>query len=103
MVGVDGLRCGLRVVLSGAVGPLRPRVWCSPTGCWLKLNVDMACHLDKPNVGLGAIIRNDWGALIVAQASVWLGFFAVEAGKILTMFEGLRLVEACGYANVWVE
>lgn len=34
-------------------------VWSPPTSGWLKLNVDVAFHPDKLNVGLGGVIQDD--------------------------------------------
>lgn len=77
--------------------------WFPPVRGGFKLNVDVACHLNQSEIGLGDMIRHDGGKVVVAQALFRLGCLNVEAGEISTLLAGLLLAHNLVCVDLWVE
>lgn len=71
-------------------------------GC-LKLNLDASSHPSKMGVGLGAVIRDEFGVLVAAHVVFRSVSLEAEAGEAPVLLEGLKLAEACGSYQVWIE
>lgn len=63
----------------------------------------MACHPDKPHLGLEVVIRDNGGRLVVAQALLCLGYLSAEASETIVLMVGLQLLEGLRLPKVWVE
>ncbi|KAI9152736.1 hypothetical protein LWI28_000226 [Acer negundo] len=55
------------------------------------------------NVGVGVVIRNDIGQVVVAMTKFVLGFFSAEMVELLALREGLLSAKNLGFIANWVE
>ncbi|KAL5772348.1 hypothetical protein ACOSP7_011947 [Xanthoceras sorbifolium] len=70
--------------------------WCPPPVGFLKLNLDVAIRVDSGFIGVGAIIRDSAGDIVVAVSKLLSGFFSAEMGEFLALREGLILAKSLG-------
>lgn len=69
----------------------------------IELNIDAAISAGKKLIGLGVVIRDDKGSLLMAKADRMAGCLDVLSAEALAMLCGLKCVADLGLQNVWVE
>ncbi|KAK3228127.1 hypothetical protein Dsin_007989 [Dipteronia sinensis] len=73
-----------------------------PLGC-LKLNTDAAVPPGGNCFGIGAVIRDSEGNLVLALSKFVLGYFSVEVCEALALRKGLSLAKQHGLSIGWAE
>ncbi|KAK3224629.1 hypothetical protein Dsin_004491 [Dipteronia sinensis] len=75
--------------------------------CWVvseagffKLHVDATFDVDKGKVGLGVVIRNNEGLIIVTAVLVFVGVISVDVAESKVVFEGLLLAIDLGLSLI---
>ncbi|KAK0586012.1 hypothetical protein LWI29_037842 [Acer saccharum] len=77
--------------------------WLPPPSRTLKLNSNAAVKDGSPHIGLGAIIRDSSGKVVVALAKPLVGNFSIEIGEFLAVRESLCLAKRFQLKVSWVE
>ncbi|KAK2651386.1 hypothetical protein Ddye_011242 [Dipteronia dyeriana] len=67
--------------------------WLAPPSDLLKLNTAATIRKDSRTIGLGAVIRDDKGKVIVTRSRLMLGSFKSEIGNFLALHEDLLLAK----------
>ncbi|KAL5852453.1 hypothetical protein ACOSQ3_007571 [Xanthoceras sorbifolium] len=62
----------------------------------LKLNTDAAVHPFSNQIGLGAIIHDEFGLVVAALSKPFVSSFSTETGDYLALREGLLLAKNLG-------
>ncbi|TXG73117.1 hypothetical protein EZV62_001696 [Acer yangbiense] len=78
-------------------------VWWPPQVCSFKINCDASFQLWSRKAGVGFIIRDHMGLVVVAKASPVIGCFSVELLEAQACLEGLQLVLDVGISGVVLE
>lgn len=73
----------------------RARQWCKPPAGWVKINTDAACTLGSNYIGVGCIIRDEWGNFVRARSNVVQGRFQPREA------EAIGLKEALSWTKEW--
>ncbi|WOH11862.1 hypothetical protein DCAR_0831358 [Daucus carota subsp. sativus] len=69
--------------------PTVARSWCKPPAGWVKINTDAACVLGTGQVGIGCIIRDEWGNFLRARSSVVQGSYHPREAEAISLKEAL--------------
>ncbi|KAH7565686.1 hypothetical protein JRO89_XS08G0000300 [Xanthoceras sorbifolium] len=77
--------------------------WIPPIEGFSKLNFDVAIDLQNGRVGLGVVIRDQLGKVLLSSSSVIEGDFDPEAAEALALRFGLTLAAEAGIFHVQVE
>ena len=80
-----------------------PPYWIPPPIGQLKLNVDAACFSTSNRTGIGAVLRDNKGAVVVAFTKRLASPFAPLVAETTAVREGLRLMMANGLRAAYVE
>ncbi|KAK2638012.1 hypothetical protein Ddye_025807 [Dipteronia dyeriana] len=67
--------------------------WLAPPPGLLKLNSGLALRSGLGSVGIGTIIRDDKGKVLVARSKLYQGSFSVEIRRFLALRDGLMLAK----------
>ncbi|KAL5741464.1 hypothetical protein ACOSP7_028196 [Xanthoceras sorbifolium] len=86
----------------GCVPPSSLR-WQPPVGLVLKMNVDAALNKSSGQVGLGIVIRNCYGDLVLAVGISSSYVFDVAEAEAKAVLEGVRLASARGLVPLCIE
>ncbi|XP_021722691.1 uncharacterized protein LOC110690168 [Chenopodium quinoa] len=82
--------------------PISAASWVCPPENVLKINVN--AHIAAAGyVGLGAVVRDHNGALILVAARKFEGVWDVEQAEAAAIRYGLQVANRFGYDNIWVE
>ncbi|KAJ4722049.1 Ribonuclease H-like domain containing protein [Melia azedarach] len=81
----------------------RPTTWVPPRSGWFKLNVDAAIKVAAGCAGLGAIVRNEEGKVLVAAVYRRIFFGDVEYAEVEVILNGLKLAMEAGLTPLIVE
>lgn len=77
--------------------------WVPPLATWLKLNFDGACDFKQGRVGLGAVIRDEVGALRGAMAIPCVIPLSPLATEALALLNGLKYCRELGVSKIEIE
>ncbi|KAI3466941.1 hypothetical protein Pfo_023604 [Paulownia fortunei] len=77
-------------------------IWKKPQVGWFKLNTDGAAKGETDQAGVGGIIRDHLGNVVVAYFE-YIGNQNSIYAEILALAKGLELAKGCGIANLWIE
>ncbi|KAH7557421.1 hypothetical protein JRO89_XS11G0153300 [Xanthoceras sorbifolium] len=77
--------------------------WKTPPRASFKVNVDAAVDKGKNCIGIGIVIRDDIGAVILATSLVFYGCFDADIVEAKVVLEGLRLANDYGCFSLLVE
>ncbi|KAL8528675.1 hypothetical protein ACS0TY_006212 [Phlomoides rotata] len=88
---------------SAASGGLMCRAWhAPPTGMW-KVNVNAAFFADSQQIGIGMVLRNEFGEFLAGKTLLIPGCMNVDKGEVMGFFEALSWVKSLDMANEIVE
>ncbi|KAK4849867.1 hypothetical protein QYF36_001526 [Acer negundo] len=94
---------GTRSALSPTPPSSTNVAWCPPPPGQLKLNTDVAVFQGWDVFGVGAVIRNSEGGVVLALSKLKQGCFSVDMCEALALREGLELARQHGVAVCWAE
>ncbi|KAK2650302.1 hypothetical protein Ddye_017791 [Dipteronia dyeriana] len=77
--------------------------WKPPPAGMVKLNTDASVKEGHNLIGLGMVLRDNRGRVLVAASKTVQGNFSAEIGEILALREGLGLAKQHGLFRCWVE
>ncbi|XP_073017958.1 uncharacterized protein [Primulina eburnea] len=78
------------------------KVWKPPASCALKLNVDVAVNEVRHQFGIGGVIRDNQGRLLLAFGKQINQPISVVYGELLAIREGIILLYDRGFSDVQV-
>ncbi|KAL5741844.1 hypothetical protein ACOSP7_028576 [Xanthoceras sorbifolium] len=91
----------------GKVVPLsssaRWSVWSPPTGNLLKLNVDAALDHRSNRIGVGLVVRNFYGFILLAVGLLFRNIFDAEIAEAKAILEGIELASSKSFTPLCVE
>ncbi|XP_048493290.1 uncharacterized protein LOC125493810 [Beta vulgaris subsp. vulgaris] len=76
--------------------------WQAPGAGRLKLNTDAAFR-ENDKLGMGAVLRDECGDVLVAVCNSWHGRCEVEVGEAMAVREGIRVAMEAGFHGFIVE
>ena len=62
---------------------------CKAPAGWIKITTDAACALGTEQVGVGCIIRDEWGNFLRARSNVVQGSYHPREAETISLKEGL--------------
>ncbi|KAI9186283.1 hypothetical protein LWI28_015762 [Acer negundo] len=77
--------------------------WSPPPSGELKLNSDVSVRKGFNHIGVGVVIRNDCGQMVMALTKVVLDIFSAKVGELLALRDGLLSAKNLGLVVNWVE
>ncbi|XP_073153625.1 uncharacterized protein [Henckelia pumila] len=80
-----------------------PLFWQTPPAGTIKINVDAAVVNGSSRVGLGVVVRDDQGVVLIAFTKTLEGYFSVHLAELLTVREGLLLASQQSWNHVIIE
>ncbi|KAK2655007.1 hypothetical protein Ddye_008059 [Dipteronia dyeriana] len=92
-----------KVESSYKVDKVMTKVWSLPSyGCF-KLNTDAVIDLEKDSFGVGIVIMEDKGALVLAAAFSWVWRVSVKVVEAKAILEGMLFTKDLGLFPLCVE
>lgn len=77
--------------------------WSPPLPCSLKINSDAACDPRGGRTGIGVVVRDEKGKMVIAKSSLKMGGLDPLSAEAYAMLVGLRSAIDFGLNNLWVE
>ncbi|XP_021748164.1 uncharacterized protein LOC110714013 [Chenopodium quinoa] len=77
-------------------------IWKAPNAGLYKLNTDASC-VDQQTLGIGGVLRDRVGDVLLACCSCLKGTFEVDVGEALAMRHCLRIVIEAGFREIMIE
>ncbi|KAK6144889.1 hypothetical protein DH2020_021709 [Rehmannia glutinosa] len=76
------------------------KLWHPPQSSTLKCNIDAAFFRDQKRVGIGMVLRDDIGHVLLCRTCWFLGDIDVLEGESRGLLEGLQWVRSLGFFDV---
>lgn len=77
--------------------------WYPPPSNWVKLNCDGALFFDQNKIGIGAILRDAQGSVIMALSKGEEEFLEPEIVEAMAVLRGLQICLNIGFKNLVIE